>query len=504
MNDLTFSIRIAAHRRRLVSLGECRLRGNRITLLLGESGIGKSLVARSLFGLLDPDDFTIQINGTDYRAYLTDKTLSLMQEKGFFVFQEPSSHLNPLMTVQAQLHEGSLAHWPDPGGSLRQLWEDGHAKDADKLLPIYPKPYRPSGGEKQRILLAMALSKIDLLRSSRGGTEGGVFVFDEPTGSLDNRYRDLFLAQLLKRFREKPFTVLFITHDYSLINHIATAHGDLMPRVDFRELARSGSGLVFREFEPTTYSTWLSSLRHSPAGVRSRSSETLLTLESALTVFGRPLEVTADPKGLRPSTLVVRPGRLTYLKAPSGTGKTTIAKALMGLVSVESIKATVKGLKISATTQRSDWRKYVWGKSMTMVFQHADEALNMHSTVEETLGQLPVQKGGKPRSIQENLSELFDGEPTMLKKMVWMLSGGQKQRLNLLRGLLLSTDILILDEPLNGLDFESCTRVVEMLRGKLARGTGILVISHNEEIFDALTDEEDRYYLHARPSNLHD
>jgi len=69
--------------------------------------------------------------------------------------------------------------------------------------------------------------------------------------------------------------------------------------------------------------------------------------------------------------------------------------------------------------------------------------------------------------------------------------------LNHLRGLALDTDVLILDEPLNGLDFESATKVISMLLRKMEAGMGLLVISHNEEIFDALAGADQTYYLHA-------
>ena len=95
--------------------------------------------------------------------------------------------------------------------------------------------------------------------------------------------------------------------------------------------------------------------------------------------------------------------------------------------------------------------------------------------------------------------ELFDLDEITenLTKPIRLLSGGQKQRLNLLRGLALDTDILILDEPLNGLDFDSCTRVIGMLRRKMDAGVGLLVISHNEELFDVLAGTN-IYYLQYR------
>ena len=83
------------------------------------------------------------------------------------------------------------------------------------------------------------------------------------------------------------------------------------------------------------------------------------------------------------------------------------------------------------------------------------------------------------------------------EKLVKHLSGGQKQRLNLLRSLVLDTDVLVLDEPLNGLDFASSVKVLSKIEDRLRGGGSVLVISHNEEIFDALTAPEDIYYLHA-------
>lgn len=136
-----------------------------------------------------------------------------------------------------------------------------------------------------------------------------------------------------------------------------------------------------------------------------------------------------------------------------------------------------------------------------MVFQHADEALNPRSTVAETFRGLPTRKRVTLKNIRQTLAELFEDEITedFLNKEVRVLSGGQKQRLNLLRSLFLDTDIVILDEPLNGLDFESTTRVVSMLREKQQASKSILLISHNEEIFETLIPHQYTYYLRAEP-----
>lgn len=501
MDGLSFDIRISADDKPLVSIRDFTLAQNQITLLLGESGIGKSLISRGVYGLLDPAELTVSVNNLPYPEYLLSQRVRGIQRAGFFVFQEPSSHLNPLMTLGDQLREGALAGASPGREVLRALWEGSAGQDLDSILSVYPKPYRPSGGEKQRILLGMALEKIDMLPPAKRAGPDELFVFDEPSGSLDNHYRDLFLTLLFDRFRRRPFTGLVITHDYSMISRIASSHSDLLDRVVFRELARCHGTLQVSDFQPGTYTGWVKSLL--PLGALSRASrgqEPLLTIAPDVEVFGRRLVIAKDPEGKVPTRLEVYPGSMVYVKAPSGTGKTTLVKRVMGLIHEGSIEAKLKNLQLTGATPRKFWQDRIWGKRMTMVFQHADEALNMQSTMRETLLGLPLRKPLDTDGIARLVGDLFDtaeaGE--VLGKRVRFLSGGQKQRLNLLRSLALDTDVLILDEPLNGLDFDSATRVIAILDRKMKAGMGLLVISHNEEIFDALAGDTHTYYLHIR------
>ena len=84
---------------------------------------------------------------------------------------------------------------------------------------------------------------------------------------------------------------------------------------------------------------------------------------------------------------------------------------------------------------------------------------------------------------------------------MWQLSGGQKQRLNLLRAFALDTPLIILDEPLSALDFESIDRVLGLIREARADGRAILLISHNEDIFDRIVPPGSVHVLEsAEPS----
>ncbi len=496
MNQARFSVEIATETRPVVSVSDFVIEPDTITFLFGESGIGKSMISKAIYGLIDPARLRVSVNGRNYSEYLRRSWTRNLQENSFFVFQEPSSHLNPLVRLHEQLNEGSLSKATNEEDVLRRLWQSVPAETLERILRIYPKPYRPSGGEKQRLLLAMAFKKIGLFQSSNPEDRTNFFVFDEPTGSLDNVYRNLFLELLFDTFRKSPFTAMLITHDYSIISEIFQKHNDILSRVRFKELVRAGESRVsVRDFSPDHYLNWLRKASGSRVPASS-AGEVVLDVSPRFSIFGRKLGIYADHAKTRPARLTVRSGEMVYVKAPSGVGKTTLAKLIMGLYQAEEFEMKLLGKTMTHQTPPRMWPQKVWGKNAGMVFQHADEALDLEATVKETFDGLPLEKG-RNRSLKTDIAELFEGEidSSFLNKKVKLLSGGQKQRLNLLRTLVLKTGVVILDEPLNALDFGSIQRVLAILERHRNRGAALLMISHNEEIFDALVDPALVYHL---------
>jgi peptide/nickel transport system ATP-binding protein len=467
--------------------------------LFGESGIGKSLLAKAIYGLLSPEEFDITINGESYDGYCKKSRTTEIQQTSFFVFQEPSSHLNPLSTIGSQLNEGSLRYRLQQSNILQQLWETANKNIMKKMLEIYPKPYRPSGGEKQRILLTMAFLKIELMHETMPEDSKTLFVFDEPSGSLDNHFRNVFLSLLFEKYQKRKFTVLLITHDYSVISTVRNAGLKILNDISYKELTLKHRELKLNDFKPEQYTNWLKRQEGSNiSNVPIRAQQPLLRVESGIEVFRRRLILTRDRIGGSSCPLEINPFTMVYLKAPSGVGKTTFAKSIMGLIRAQYLNIALNGMSLTEETPKRFWQTRVWGKQMAITFQHADEALNQNSTVSGTLSGLPAKKS-TTENMNRMMRELFEGDVNdrFLNTKVKYLSGGQKQKLNLLRSLLLDTDILILDEPLNGLDFENIMRVLSILKEKQKSGKGVLLISHNEEIFDAIVPEEYVYYLHA-------
>jgi peptide/nickel transport system ATP-binding protein len=493
-----YAISIRSGERSIVSCERFHARQNGITFLFGESGIGKSLLCKALYGLLDTDELQVTVNGRPYREHCDGNLTKEIFRNSFFVFQEPSSHLNPLMRIGEQLREGSLGKAESADAILRGLWQNAREDSIRKILSLHPKPYRPSGGEKQRILLAMAFEKIDLFIKDRKANRPTFFVFDEPTGSLDNHYRNLFIRFLFEKFESFPFTVMFITHDYSIISEIYARYQRLLPAIAFKELSRKGDTAVeLHDFSAREYLAWLDTAAPPKYDTSTVHTE-VLRIEPDFSIFGRNHRICKDPGRTQPTPLVLNQGELVYIKAESGVGKTSLAKIIMGLYPAQRFAMRLSGLAVTQRTPHGVWLRRIWGKKAGMVFQHADESLDMEANIAETFKGLPLSAALGERDITAILSPLFDESGLtahFLKRKVAFLSGGQKQRLNLLRSLALATDLIILDEPLNGLDFKGVTRVLGLLEEKRTSGSAFLLISHNEEIFDSLVDEDHRYYL---------
>jgi peptide/nickel transport system ATP-binding protein len=481
--------------RSLVQIDQFKIQPGSLTLLLGESGIGKSLISKAIFGLLSSDDLEIRINQTDYEEYTKSTICTEIQEKGFFVFQEPSSHLNPFRTLNEQLNEGSIKDPRQNREILAKLFPNFSAIEREQFLSVFPKPFRPSGGEKQRILIAMAFKKMSLL-STNGSNESAFFIFDEPTGSLDNEYRNIFLKMLLTAHEQLKFTALLITHDYSMISEITDRYVKLLPSIDFLELSVYNDEHQLKKFSPDSYLNWLGSVQPKE-NIQKSNKQPLLSLEPEIQVFNRRIVISTIPKTPTPSMLEIFPGEAVYLKAESGAGKTTIAKIIMGLQSCQSFQCNMGNIILNQHTPQNQWKKKIWAKKMSMVFQHADEALNLNGKVKDIFRGLPLKKRKDRKFLIDNLKIVFEEgvDDTFLDQPVAYLSGGQKQRLNLIRALILDTDIVILDEPLNGLDFVTLQNVLAILQDRQRQGKSYLLISHNEEIIDRIVPTNRVYYL---------
>jgi oligopeptide transport system ATP-binding protein len=178
--------------------------------LVGESGSGKSTVGRCVTRLLEPTAGTVRLKGVDI-THLSQRRLRPLRREMHIVFQDPSSSLNPRMTVAEIIGEPLRRHRLASGGVLadrvaKLLQEVGLRPELDRRYP-----HELSGGQRQRVGLARALS-----------VEPALLVADEPTSALDVSVQASILNLLAEVQRRRHFACLFITHDLAVVEFIAT------------------------------------------------------------------------------------------------------------------------------------------------------------------------------------------------------------------------------------------------------------------------------------------
>ena len=182
--------------------------------LVGESGCGKSTVARLLVGLFAPTRGTVGFDGVDATAAFKSGTALALRRRMQMIFQDPYASLNPRWKVAdivgEPLHEHGLADKRELKGRVAQLLQSVGlaAGDVDKF------PHQFSGGQRQRISIARALA-----------TEPDFLVCDEPTSALDVSVQAQVLNIMKDLQRTRGLTYLFISHNLAVVRHVSDQVG---------------------------------------------------------------------------------------------------------------------------------------------------------------------------------------------------------------------------------------------------------------------------------------
>jgi peptide/nickel transport system ATP-binding protein/oligopeptide transport system ATP-binding protein len=186
------------------------LRAGQTLALVGESGCGKSTVGRLILRLIEPTAGKVEFDGCDV-VKMNGSELRAFRHEVQIVFQDPYASLNPRMTVQQILGEPLTLHGIVPPGRRNDRVAELLSLvglDA-RFAPRYPHEF--SGGQRQRIAIARALA-----------VEPKLIVCDEPVSALDVSIRSQILNLLSDLQRRLGLTYVFISHDLSVVKHIAT------------------------------------------------------------------------------------------------------------------------------------------------------------------------------------------------------------------------------------------------------------------------------------------
>ncbi|MGB0960316.1 MAG: ABC transporter ATP-binding protein [Halocynthiibacter sp.] len=182
-----------------------------VLCVVGESGCGKSTVARLVAGLLTPNSGEIHYEGQRIDN-LSRRDVRPLRKKMQMIFQNPYASLNPRMTIQQALEEPVRHHFP----TLSTAEAGDKVAEVMRSVGIDPSwatrfPHEFSGGQRQRIAIARALT-----------VDPEFVIADEPISALDVSIQAQVLNLMLEARETRGLTYLFITHDLSVVQHFGT------------------------------------------------------------------------------------------------------------------------------------------------------------------------------------------------------------------------------------------------------------------------------------------
>ncbi len=499
--------------------------------IVGESGSGKSVTSLALMRLVEYGNGRIVNGGMQLRrrngevldlVNAPDSTLQRVRGADVaMIFQEPMTSLNPSFTAGNQIAEALQLHQGLDAAAARaetlRMLERVRIPEARAILDRYP--HQLSGGMRQRVMIAMALScKPQLL------------IADEPTTALDVTIQAQILQLIRQLQEEMDMGVIFITHDMGVVAEVAD-RVLVMYRGD--KVEEGGSDEVFARPQHAYTRALLSAVPRLGAmhGTDEPAPFPLLKVEDA----ARP-GAPAEPAMAAPSTvrrengpvLKVRdltttfditggflgrvqkrvhavekvsfdlyPGETLSLVGESGCGKTTTGRSLLQLVKSRGGSIEFDGQNIGALrgSAMQTLRRHI-----QFIFQDPFASLDPRMTVGYSIMEpLLIHRVASGAKAQERVRWLMDKcglVPEMIDRYPHEFSGGQRQRICIARALALNPKVVIADESVSALDVSIQAQIVNLLLDlQRELGVSFLFISHDMAVVERVSHRVAVMYL---------
>ncbi|MGO1388849.1 ATP-binding cassette domain-containing protein [Brachybacterium alimentarium] len=529
LHDL--QVRIAG--RSIVTGLDLTVRAGRITALVGESGSGKSMTALATIGL-QPRSAQVsgsaRLGGEELVGRSAQEMRRTRSREIGMIFQEPGQSLSPVMKVSTgfrhvlAVREGIRSR-ARAAARTRELLTSVGLPDPDRTAASYP--HELSGGELQRVVIALALSG-----------DPSLLIADEPTTALDVTVQRGILDLLVRLVDELEIGVLLITHDMGVVGEIADdvvvlKDGDVVetgpvrrvlaaPEAPYTQALLSAVPRLSESLERVS-----STAADRPAaggatadrpaadgdaeGTAANSADGPGGEPAALAdgPGGEPAALAAEPlvvrveglsveyhrrggshRALEDVGMEIRRGEIHGLVGESGSGKSTWGKALAGLVPAQARTLELDG--VDPRTLGAAGRRAAYAR-VGLVFQDPASSLNPRRTVGWSIGE-PLQLAGNvPRTeIARRVKRALDVvrlPASYTSRLPHELSGGQRQRVSIARALILEPALLIADEPTSALDVTIQAHVIEVLRDAIeATRFACVFISHDLAVVGSLAD----------------
>ncbi|NNE28492.1 MAG: ABC transporter ATP-binding protein [Saprospiraceae bacterium] len=457
--------------------------------VVGESGSGKSVTALSLLQLLVKNG---QVKGNSSFLFHGGEELdlfsldrkSLEKVRGSeigFVFQDPQSALNPTMRCGEQVLEACNEEKKE---KVFELFELVQIKDPERVYDSYP--HQLSGGQRQRVMISIAVAKNPRL-----------LILDEATSALDVIIQKEILKLIRMLKNEMGCSVIFISHDLSLVSSLS----DRVLVMQKGKIVEAGSSQIVLSNPSHPYTQKLVA---SDLGIRKEMhreatggpTEVLLRVTDLEILYPRADQGLFAKK--KPAFIAVDrvnfelfKGETLGLVGGSGSGKSSVARACVGLLDTSSGSIEFEGRHVK-TYSKSDWKEYR-GK-VQIIFQDPGSSLDPRYTIGRSITEVlkyhhkKLQKERlKPKALE--LLNLVELSPGYFDRLPHELSGGEKQRACIARALAIEPSVLVCDEITSALDATVQKNVLDLLKDLQKRlGLTYLFISHDLRVVSYMSD----------------
>ena len=489
---------------------------NEILAIVGESGSGKSVTSKAIMGLLSDKNTHIkghiEFEQTSLLSISPKEFAGLRGNDIAMIFQEPMSALNPSLTCGFQVAEILLHHNKVTASQVKkevlQLFEKVKLPRPQDIYTSYP--HQISGGQMQRVIIAMAVA-----------CKPKILIADEPTTALDVTVQKEILQLLKDLQKQTGMSVLFISHDLALVCELADRvvvmyKGSIIEKGSVKEIFEAPkmpytkallasrptldvrykilptiASIADNSFTPKSISAQQRAKKHQKIYTKTpllRVENIAKSYFSKVGFFGQTQEI----KAVNGVSFDVFEGETLGLVGESGCGKSTLGKVILQLEKATKGAIFYKGKEITSLKSK-DLRSL--RKDIQLIFQDPYASLNPRKIIGEAIME-PMEVhniGGSKKQQKEKAMKLLSRvglESSYFHRYPHELSGGQRQRVGIARTIAMEPKLVICDESVSALDISVQAQVLNLLNElKEDFGFTYIFISHDLAVVKYMADQ---------------